>query len=748
MLKLLRFRWVACQIEALEDCLDLPSLQWALSKLPKDLDDTYTRILEGIPRQRIKQATTILNLLIWSDEPLTIDELVDAIAVDLNHEPGFDPKNRMPVPREVLKLCSSLVAVSRDEEKTVGSVRLSHFSVKEYLTSDNVSSIYKSSFNETVAKAYLARVCLTYLIGISHMLTRWVPNQESINRSFPFADYSGKRWMDHARVAGSKDESLWRLMMILFVERPKAFYVFAAVEVFGYNPRAWMFANPLTSASSGGLILVVKDLLERRTRLTQVNAPASSFNLGRPLEEASKGGYDEIVSLLLNRGADVNAGDGAALQKASAHGHIGTVQLLLERGADVNARNDAALSSASYYGRDKVVQLLLDRGADANARYCNALHWASTHGHVTVVQLLLGAGVDVNAHDGGALSGASTHGHVAVVQLLLDAGANVNAQDGGALRGASTYGHDATVQLLLDRGADVNARDGVALQRASGHNYATIVQLLLNKGANAGRGAALYSASRRGGLTIVRLLLDKGADINSRGEDGLTSLTMALMKGHYTVAQLLLDRGASLDPEDFLYHFNTNVEKLEICMPILLPHVTTGIASKPIEDGANLLHYAASWGVKAVVQKCLDLGVNVHVQDHQGMTALHYAAENGILAIVKSLVCAGSDVNALDKDGRTPLAWAQDDSPSKPRESEKRRPCLDVVQYLSERTQGAPITSRQICERARSPDDDPELKSRPQPRGTMDRRSEDNVKAVGIDVDITTGLEIEVMERS
>ena len=49
----------------------------------------------------------------------------------------------------------------------------------------------------------------------------------------------------------------------------------------------------------------------------------------------------EIVQMLLERGADVNAeggGYGNALQSASHNDHQEIVQVLLKRGADVNAQ--------------------------------------------------------------------------------------------------------------------------------------------------------------------------------------------------------------------------------------------------------------------------------------------------------------------------------------------------------------------------------------------------------------------------
>ena len=135
---------MACQIDALKDCLDYPRLRRTLQNLPRTLDETYARILDSVPKEHLDQVATILRLLIWSKPPLTISELVDAIAINLDGDVGFDPKNRMPVPRKMLKLCSSLVTVTPSMKDNADlDVRLAHFSVKEYLVSDHVSKVFR-----------------------------------------------------------------------------------------------------------------------------------------------------------------------------------------------------------------------------------------------------------------------------------------------------------------------------------------------------------------------------------------------------------------------------------------------------------------------------------------------------------------------------------------------------------------------------------------------------------------------------
>src|SRR5271170_3834860 len=100
MLRVDRFRWATCQLDALENCLEYRTLQNALASLPKTLDETYSRILHSIPSEYKQNAIRILQFLTYSERPLSIEEAVDAIAVGTEGDPYFNPRYRMPDPRE------------------------------------------------------------------------------------------------------------------------------------------------------------------------------------------------------------------------------------------------------------------------------------------------------------------------------------------------------------------------------------------------------------------------------------------------------------------------------------------------------------------------------------------------------------------------------------------------------------------------------------------------------------------------
>ena len=70
--------------------------------------------------------------------------------------------------------------------------------------------------------------------------------------------------------------------------------------------------------------------------------------------------------MLLDAGAEVDAGDGWALYSASSEGHEGVVRILIEAGAAVNRKflGQTALMGALRHCHVKIVQMLLDAGED------------------------------------------------------------------------------------------------------------------------------------------------------------------------------------------------------------------------------------------------------------------------------------------------------------------------------------------------------------------------------------------------
>ncbi|KAH9203372.1 ankyrin repeat-containing domain protein [Leptodontidium sp. 2 PMI_412] len=577
------FRWVVCQLDVPRKCLKVDALRKALKSLPKTLDETYARILLSIDEDYSQDAFRILQWLVYSARPLRIEEMVEVIAID-TEESQLNPENRLPDPRDLLTICSSLVTTisvtvngNNGATNDITELRLAHFSVKEYLISDRIRTGTAFQYDiQSRGEEEIAQSCLTYLLHLqSGVLTAGNLN------TFPLALYAAEHWCRHFRAVKNVNQAS-KLIMQLF--QGDAFQNWIRL----YDPDyPWTgtkmerniisIASPLYYTSHEGLFEPVSLLLGKGA-----DANAQGGRYGNALQAASLEGHEAIVALLLEKGADVNAQGGEyynALQAASAGGHETIAALLLEKGADamaallvekgadVNAQGGEycnALQAASAEGHEAVATLLLGKGADANAQggdYGNALEAASAAGHEAMAVLLLGKGADVNGQGGqycNALQAASLGGHEAVATLLLEKGADANSQGGeygNALQAASLGGHEAIVALLLEKGADVNAQGGDygnALQATSAGGHEAIISLLIEKGANVNAqggeyGNALEAASARGREAVAALLIEKGADVNAQGGYYGSALEAAASEGHEAIATLLLEKGARIE---------------------------------------------------------------------------------------------------------------------------------------------------------------------------------------------------------
>ncbi|GAB2265229.1 E3 ubiquitin-protein ligase xbat33 [Dionaea muscipula] len=221
------------------------------------------------------------------------------------------------------------------------------------------------------------------------------------------------------------------------------------------------------------------------------------------------------------------------LHFAAAKGHNEIVTLLLENGADVNSRNycgQTALMQACRYGHWEVVQtLLLFRCNVTRADYLSgrtALHFSAIIGNVRCIRLLVADFLpsvpfdSINAHEANALDSKIRYDQSALSRFIN------KAADGGitALHMAALNGYFDCVQLLLDLHANVST--------ATFH-YGTTMDLI-------GAGSTpLHYAACGGNLKCCQILLARGASRITLNCNGWLPIDVAKMWGRHWLEPLL-----------------------------------------------------------------------------------------------------------------------------------------------------------------------------------------------------------------
>lgn len=145
-------------------------LKETLASLPVTLGETYERILGEIKEAYRKDAVKALQWIVHAERPLRIEELADALAIDVTRQPRFDDEARISDPQEILPICSSLIDITSMDNDKRQVVKLAHFSVKEYLVSDNIRSGRAAIFAVDHLNAHITIVqgWLDYLIHTEH----------------------------------------------------------------------------------------------------------------------------------------------------------------------------------------------------------------------------------------------------------------------------------------------------------------------------------------------------------------------------------------------------------------------------------------------------------------------------------------------------------------------------------------------------------------------------------------------------
>ena len=318
------------------------------------LGGAYDAMLERIRAQSMERSRLGVAALMWLchlERPLGAEELCLALAIEIG---SVDHSaDNVPSIRTVLICCQGLVV--KDEEGS--TVRLSHFTLQEYLTS------HPNLFQNPHAK--IAETCLTYL-----------NSPQVINLSAPgfrpteytaFLEYSALHWGTHMKKEPSGRGTALALKLFNHYEYHISVKILLehtlGQNFLGSNPTLSRFGG-LHCASMFGVVEVVRALVA----MNSVDINRVDDTGATPLIWASRGGHWGVVEVLLAREdiiPDWPDGSGQTpMSWAARNGHEEVVELFLRR-QGINP------DSADYYGQTPISH-------------------AAENGHVAVVNLLLG----------------------------------------------------------------------------------------------------------------------------------------------------------------------------------------------------------------------------------------------------------------------------------------------------------------------------------------------------------------------
>jgi ankyrin repeat protein len=692
------FLWIRLLGNGLNPAKNTKELRKMVNEMPTGIERTYERDLIRISNLNGERdrAIAILRWTLFALRPLTVRELTEALAVDVDDDCGTYPRDDLPdtweedeVNDQIRRLCGSLIELRRRDEQDLPqnqTIHFVHFSVREYLcratAADSLSLGTICLSNSSRENDLLSRICLCYM-SYDEIRQGRLPSEDAIQRKtdrYRFLKYAAESWYVHARNNVKWSEELLE-MTNKFFEPPgstwilwtrlidlKQFFRGLFIDLTGVQLED---ISPLFYACCLGLIHCVR-------RLSKQEVGSCSLHSSHVHVAAVNGHIEAVTFLIEEHGADVNMKDHeerTPLHLAVMNGHIEVVKFLVEHQAEVNVKKENAeipLHLAAKNGHIEVVEFLIRHRADVDAKSKEGetpLHLTAENGHIEVVRSLIKHQAEVNIKDQQQwmpLHLAAQNGHVAVVEFLIQHQAEVNASNETGetpLHLAAMNGHIEVVKFLIEYQAEANVKTekgDIPLHLAAESGDVEVVEFLIEHQAevnasNENGETPLHLAAESGDFEVVEFLIEHQAEVNVGNENGETPLHLAALNGHTVVVGFLIKRQAEVNAksQEEWTPLHAVAENGHIEVVRLLIEHQAEVNAKSHEEWTPL-HIAAENGHMEVVRLLIEHQAEVNAKS-QEWTPLHMAAKNGHIEVVRLLTKHQAEINAKSQEEWTPL---------------------------------------------------------------------------------------------